>query len=43
MGHNDSNARGTKWRVIERSTYLAYVLMAASSATAAAVIDVKAT
>ena len=42
MGPNDSKARGTKWCVVERSTYLAFFLVAASFATAAAVIDVDA-
>ena len=42
MGPNDSKARGTKWCVVESSTYLASFLVAASSAAVAAVIDVNA-
>ena len=40
MGLNDSMARGTKWGVVESSTYLTSFLVAASSAAPTAVIDV---
>ena len=40
IGPNDSKARGTKWCVVERSTYLVSFLVAASCAAAAAVIEI---
>ena len=40
IGPIDSKARGTKWCVVERSTYLVSFLEAASCAAAAAVIEV---
>ena len=42
MGPIDSKTRGTKWCVVESSTYLASFLVAAISAATAAVIDVDA-
>ena len=42
MGLNNFKARGTKWYVIASLTYLVSFLVAASSAAAAAVIDVDA-
>ena len=40
MGPNNFRTRGTKWCVVESSTYFTFLLVATSSAAAAAFIDV---